>query len=358
MAINFERLTENTFIARGPTNLGLYAFGEGAGAFALAIDSGGDEDAGRRVVREAERLGLRLTALLNTHSNADHCGGNAFVRRRTGCAIAATEIEAAFLQFPRLEPSFLAGGFPQKAIRNKFLMAPPSNATHLIEPPCFFGIDERGAPQISAPQSIATPMSAAEAKGAAQIQPAPLPARADALSIVALPGHYFGMVGAMTPDGVFFIADALAGAPIIEKYGVYFFYDLAAELETLSMLERAEAAWFVPSHAEPVRDIKPLVALNRDKIFEIADWIVKLASEGKVWAATEAAIGGPREDSAARASLEDIVAGVCARYSIALNADQHVLVGSTIRSYLSWLCDQGRLEYGFERNRMIFRKPQ
>ncbi len=337
MAINFERLAGNTFIARGPTNLGLYAFGEGP--FALAIDSGGDEDAGRRIVRESERLGLRLTALLNTHSNADHCGGNAFVQRRTGCAIVATEIEAAFLQYPMLEPSFLAGGYPQKAIRNKFLMAPPSRATHILEPPCFLGFDERGAPRIFAPQSSAPQGSTPNVKDAFQAQVQLRSARADALSIVALPGHYFGMVGAMTPDRVFFIADALAGAPIIEKYGVYFFYNQAAELETLSLLERAEAEWFVASHAEPVRDIKPLVALNRAKIFEIAEVI-----EGLV------------DGSAAGASLEDIVAGVCTRYSIALNPDQHVLVGSTIRSYLSWLCDQGRLEYGFERNRMIFRK--
>ncbi len=356
MAINFERLTGTTFIARGPTNLGLYAFGENDGAFAVAIDSGGDEDAGRRVAREAERLGLRLTALLNTHSNADHCGGNAFLRRRTDCAIVATEIEAAFLQHPKLEPSFLAGGYPQKAIRNKFLMAPPSRATYIIEPPCSLALDENGAPRITARGGLAT-------------EPGP-----DHLSIVPLPGHYFGMIGAMTPDRVFFVADALAGAPIIEKYGVYFFYDLVAELETLSMLERAEADWFVPSHAEPVRDIKPLVALNRDKIFEIADYIVKLAAEGKAGAldplAGEALSGATSEtfgrDSPAEsapgpatgASLEDIVAGVCARYNIALNADQHVLVGSTVRSYLSWLCDQGRLEYGFERNRMIFRKPQ
>lgn len=356
MAIHFERLTGTTFIARGPTNLGLYAFGQDEGAFAVAIDSGGDEDAGRRVVREAERLGLRLTALLNTHSNADHCGGNAFVWRRTGCAIVATEIEAAFLRFPQLEPSFLAGGYPQKAIRNKFLMAPPSRATHILEPPCAFGLDERGAPRISAPRIAPSKGSGADTHlGALSIG-------ADTLSIVALPGHYFGMVGAKTPDGVFFIADALAGAPIIEKYGVYFFYDLAAELETLSMLEHAEAEWFVPSHAEPVRDIKPLVALNRDKIYEIAEYIVKLAAEGPAGAASGTLGGDSHAESTpsfvADASLEDIVAGVCARYNIALNAEQHVLVGSTIRSYLSWLCDQGRLEYGFERNRMIFRKPQ
>jgi len=314
MAINFEQLAGNTYIARGPTNLGLYVFRSTDGAQGVAIDSGGDEDAGRRIVRECERLGVRLAAVLNTHSNADHCGGNALLQRRTGCAIAATELEAAFLQYPLLEPSFLAGGYPQKAIRNKFLMAPPSRVMHFLAPPCEFALDENGAVRIVD----------AHAQDA------------NALYVISLPGHYFGMVGILTPDRVFFAADAVAGAPILEKYAVYFFYDIAAELETLAALEHLEAEWFVPSHAEPVRDIKPLVALNRDKIFEIAEVIIKLAR------------------SAAGASLEDIVAGVCAHYNIALNADQHVLVGSTIRSYLSWLCDQGRLEYGFERNRMMF----
>jgi len=316
MAVVFEPLAGNTFVARGPTNLGLYVFRQGDAARALVIDSGGDEDSGRRIVRECERLGVSLAALLNTHSNADHCGGNASVYKRTGCAIAATGLEAAFLQYPQLEASFLAGAFPQKALRNKFLMAPPSRATHLLEPPCELALGERGEVDI---QKLSATGS-------------------DSLHIVSLPGHYFGMVGVMTPDKVFFAADALAGAPILEKYHIFFFYDVAAELETLSMLERIEAAWFVPSHAEPVRDIRPLVGLNRAKIFEIAEVIVGLVS-GDV-------------------SLEDIVADVCAHYDIILNADQHVLVGSTIRSYLSWLCDQGRLEYGFERNRMMFRVKQ
>ena len=326
MAVVFEPLVGNTFVARGPTNLGLYVFRQGDAARAVVIDSGGDEDSGRRIVRECERLGVSPAVLLNTHSNADHCGGNASVYKRTGCAIAATEIEAAFLRYPHLEPSFLAGGYPQRAIRNKFLMAPPSRATHLLEPPCSLNLDEKGAPHISAPQLPTQ---------------TPLTSSLDALHIIALPGHYFGMVGVMTPDGVFFAADALAGAPILEKYHIFFFYDVAAELETLTVLEGIEAEWCVPSHAEPVRDIRPLVGLNRAKIFEIAETIVDLVQK--------------RRDGA---SLEDIVADVCTHYEIVLNANQHVLIGSTIRSYLSWLCDQDRLEYGFERNRMTFRMKQ
>ena len=335
MSILFEPFLGDTFLARGPTNLGLYIFRQSDADRAVLIDSGGDEDAGRRILRECERLGVELSTVINTHSNADHCGGNAFLSRRSNCSIASTEMEAVFLKYPQLEPSFLSGSFPQKALRNKFLMAQPSQANCLLEPPCMLALDKEGKVQLSegalASESLGAPTSKdmSSSEGAFGLQ------------IISLPGHYFSMVGVMTPDKVFFVADSLAGVPILEKYGIFFLYDIEAELATLSMLESSEAEWFVPAHAEPTRDIKSLVDINRAKIFEIADVIL--------------AAMNVKEHDGEGVSLEDVMAAVFSHYDIALNANQYVLVGSTIRSYLSWLCDQGRLEYVFEHQRMIFR---
>ena len=335
MSILFEPFLGDTFLARGPTNLGLYIFRQSDADRAVLIDSGGDEDAGRRILRECERLGVELSTVINTHSNADHCGGNAFLSRRSNCSIASTEMEAVFLKYPQLEPSFLSGSFPQKALRNKFLMAQPSQANCLLKPPCMLALDKEGKVQLSegalASESLGAPTSKdmSSSEGAFGLQ------------IISLPGHYFSMVGVMTPDKVFFVADSLAGAPILEKYGIFFLYDIEAELATLSMLESSEAEWFVPAHAEPTRDIKSLVDINRAKIFEIADVILAAVNV--------------KEHDGEGVSLEDVMAAVFSHYDIALNANQYVLVGSTIRSYLSWLCDQGRLEYVFEHQRMIFR---
>ena len=335
MSILFEPFLGDTFLARGPTNLGLYIFRQSDADRAVLIDSGGDEDAGRRILRECERLGVELSTVINTHSNADHCGGNAFLSRRSNCSIASTEMEAVFLKYPQLEPSFLSGSFPQKALRNKFLMAQPSQANCLLKPPCMLALDKEGKVQLSegalASESLGAPTSKdmSSSEGAFGLQ------------IISLPGHYFSMVGVMTPDKVFFVADSLAGVPILEKYGIFFLYDIEAELATLSMLESSEAEWFVPTHAEPTRDIKSLVDINRAKIFEIADVILAAVNV--------------KEHDGEGVSLEDVMAAVFSHYDIALNANQYVLVGSTIRSYLSWLCDQGRLEYVFEHQRMIFR---
>ena len=43
-------------------------------------------------------------------------------------------------------------------------------------------------------------------------------------------------------------------------------------------------------------------------------------------------------------------------YALKMNFEQYVLVGSTVRSYLSWLKDTGRLQAKFEDNMLLWEK--
>jgi glyoxylase-like metal-dependent hydrolase (beta-lactamase superfamily II) len=290
-ALVLEPLQGRTFVLRGPANVGVFVPGDSQ---AVLVDAGNDEDAGRKILQACKGAGLGVACIANTHSNADHCGGNAFIQARTSCRIAATRAEAAFIELPILEPSYLWGGFPVASLRNKFLMAKPSRVTDVIEP--------------------AGPVPGTE------------------LEAVPLPGHFFGMVGFMTPDRVFFAADAVAGEEILSKYHVFYYHDLAAQLETLDVLARLDADWVVPSHAAPTRDIRPLVAANRAKILEIAAFLVD-------------AVAQPT-------SLDDLLARLCEHYGIVLNAAQYVLIGSTLRSYVAWLEGCGAISVRFEPSRM------
>ena len=293
--LELERIAERTFVIRGPVNVGVY---EREDRRAVLIDAGNDDDGGRKILRACEAAGLSVTHILNTHSNADHCGGNAFIQARTRCRISAPRTEAAFIETPSLEPSFLWGGFPLEPLRNKFLMAKPSSVTDVLDPPC--------------------------------------PVPGTDLEAVPLPGHFLAMAGFRTPDRVFFAADTVASAEILAKYHVFFYYDLAAQLETLEALTRIDADWIVPSHAAPTQDIAPLAELNRAKIFEIAACLLECCAEP--------------------ATPETLLARLAGRYGIELNAAQYVLLGSTVRSYLAWLVDRRELAQRFEDNRLLFEK--
>jgi glyoxylase-like metal-dependent hydrolase (beta-lactamase superfamily II) len=45
---------------------------------AILIDSGLDKDSGKKILKLLESRGFSLKFIINTHSNADHTGGNRF----------------------------------------------------------------------------------------------------------------------------------------------------------------------------------------------------------------------------------------------------------------------------------------
>ena len=282
---------EHTYYIQCPARMGLWV---PDGQHAVLIDSGSDKDAGRKVQKILEAQGWALTAILNTHANADHNGGNALLQQRLGAPAFAPGIEAAVTTHPILEPAFLYGGYPPKPLRNKFLLAQPSRCQPLTE-------DN-------------------------------LPA---GLAMLPLPGHFFDMCGFRTEDGVWFLADCLSGANIVEKYHVNFLYDVAAYLETLDRVSALEGRLFIPAHAEPAEDIRPLAELNRRKVLEIAELICSLCREPRIF--------------------EDVLRDVFTHYQLTMDFNQYVLVGSTVRSYLAYLLDRGELAAEFADNRLLWR---
>ena len=217
----------NTYFIPSPTNIGIYVQNDKA----ILIDSGNDKEAGRQILRLLKQQGWHLKLIINTHSNADHIGGNAFLQERTGCAIAATKGEAVFINEPLLEPSFLYGGFPHKDMRNKFLCAKPSLVTTII--PSDGEIPDTG------------------------------------LQAIPLPGHYFDMIGVVTPDGICFIADILFPENIINKYHLFFLWDIRSHFNSLERLKTLNADLYVPGHGETLSQVDPLIEINKKKINEI-----------------------------------------------------------------------------------------
>lgn len=122
----------NSYYIQSPAKIGLVRLND---TDVCLIDSGNDKEAGRKVRQILDANGWHLTAIYNTHSNADHIGGNQYLQNQTGCKVYAPGIECDFTRHPVLEPSFLYGGYPPKELQHKFLMAKPSDAQELT-PAC------------------------------------------------------------------------------------------------------------------------------------------------------------------------------------------------------------------------------
>lgn len=85
---------------------------------------------------------------------------------------------------------------------------------------------------------------------------------------------------------------------------------------------------FVPAHAEASADVGELVRYNRKQMLAIGERILTICKEP--------------------VCFEKILQEVFRGYGLAMSFEQYVLVGSTVRSHLTWLKDTGRLIAGFE----------
>lgn len=286
------QISEHDYYIQSPAKIGLVKLND---TEVCLIDSGNDKDAGRKVRKLLDEHEWTLKAIYNTHSNADHIGGNKYLQGQTGCKIYAPGIECDFTRHPILEPSLLYGGYPCKDLRHKFLLAQESGVEYLTKETLPEGFE-----------------------------------------LIPLPGHFFDMAGFRTPDDTVYLADCLSSRETLEKYQIGFIYDVAAYLNTLEKVKTLKARLFVPAHAEAAEDITELAQYNIDKVNEIADKIVSLCKEPL--------------------GFEVILQRLFTEYGLVMNFEQYVLVGSTVRSFLAWLKDTGRLNAVFEKNLLLWEK--
>lgn len=286
------KLGEKTFYLKNATNIGIFKVNDND---VYIIDSGNDKEAGKKILKVINEQGWNLIGIINTHSNADHVGGNKVIEERTKAKIYSNKIESCINKYPILEPSFLYGGYPFLELQNKFLMAKPTD--NIIEV-------ENNLPE--------------------------------GLEFINIQGHFFNMIGIKTSDNVYFLGDSLFSEELINKYSLFFIYDVKSFLNTLDYLDTLEGEWYVPSHTEVSKDIKKLIKINRNKVYEIIDYIYNKCSNP--------------------ISFEHLLKDIFNDYNLQMNINQYVLIGSTVRSYLSYLKDDNKITYDFIKNEMLWRK--
>ena len=133
-----------------------------------------------------------------------------------------------------------------------------------------------------------------------------------------------------------YLADCLSSRETLDKYQIGFIYDVGAYLETLEMVKTMTARQFIPAHASPTEDIRELAQYNIDKVQSIAGQIETLCSEPL--------------------NFEKILQRLFQICQLKMDFQQYALVGSTVRSYLAWMKETGRLEAFFENEMLLWKK--
>ena len=271
---------------------------DGAGG-ALIVDSGLDEARGKLLLRALAARALTPRGLLNTHSHADHYGGNAVIEARApGIEVFAPPLEEAVLRYPMLEPLFLFGARPPGELQNKFLMARASRA-------------------ITAPG------------------PGPVELAGVTLELIEVAGHA-NMMFAVRAGDVLFAADALFGPEVLAKHPLTFCADSALQKSSARELGALTGVRVtLPGHGEPTGDLAALVRVN-------------LATYART---TETVRRAAREPG----SLDELLARVCDDLNIHMTTPGEVVLNrAAVGAHLVELAERGEVKGVVRDNRWLW----
>ena len=309
------KLSESIYYIPGGTNVGVIVC---KGRIRSAkrknlylIDSGMDATDAERIYNELENLfplekgGFCVKAIINTHGHADHTGGNAYFVRRTRCKIWISKIESAGILNPRLHGTVFGGGHPPKHLQIPYFL-----------------------PEASDPDKIISEKSVIKLSGG------------KTLTFMSLPGHSFDMLGVIVTDKknekFLFAGDAFFGSLHMMRYWIPYIYDIKKFKETVEILDKTNMNWYIPSHGQPVTRISETVELNL---------IALLSTEYCITAALK---------KHGKLSCESLLKIVADMNNISLKMAQYSLILCTIKSYLAYMQETGKIDFCIEENNLLW----
>ncbi len=290
--MKLTKINDKVYYIPNVTNIGCILNGDNA----ILIDTGLEDHTGKKILNILEKEGINVKAIINTHSHADHCGGNAYIKKQTNALIYAPEIEDAIITYPYLEPLYLfSGASPIKELKKKFYMAKQSKVDYIIK-------------------HNENDLYINDLK----------------LRIIPLPGHSPNQIG-IEVDDVLFCGDTVVGVDILSKHKIPFNVDLNKQRESLNFLKATKYSYYVPSHGSLYEDIEQTVEANINTINEIDESILNIVSKQK--------------------TIQEISQDLFNIYRIQINnIGQYCLLNTVIMAHISYLSETQKIEKFIDNN--------
>ena len=305
-------ISDCIYYISGPTNIGIIEERlSDTKSNLYMIDSGCNTEDGKRIFTEIteyfSQKDITIKAIINTHSHADHCGANNYIQQKTNCEIWITENEQGSLINPFLQPIISWGGNPLPEINSSYYVAEKTVPNKIINTNEKFTL-----------------------------------LNGIKISFINLPGHYFEMVGILCENDnkkVLFASDGIFGRKNIGKYWIPFLYDVKEFKNSLDTISSLNADFCIPGHGEPTSQIEETVELNKIAIISNEQCILEALKYKEQ-------------------TQEDILKYVADKNEINLHIAQYMLIGCTIKAYLTFLYNEGKISYHIKENKMYWFKTE
>lgn len=305
-------ISDCIYYISGPTNIGIIEEQlSDTKSNLYMIDSGCNTEDGKRIFTEIteyfSKKDITIKAIINTHSHADHCGANNYIQQKTNCEIWITENEQGSLINPFLQPIISWGGNPLPEINSSYYVAEKTVPNKIIN------TNEK----LTLNNGIK-------------------------LSFINLPGHYFEMIGILCENDnkkILFASDGIFGRKNIGKYWIPFLYDVKEFKNSLDTISSLNADFCIPGHGEPTSQIEETVELNKIAIISNEQCILEALKYKEQ-------------------TQEDILKYVADKNEINLHIAQYMLIGCTIKAYLTFLYNEGKISYHIKENKMYWFKTE
>ena len=246
-----------------------------------------------------------MIGVFNTHSHADHCGGNAYIQKQYNAPVYCPELEQDFVQNPILEPTYLYGAYPIEALKNKFLMAKASKVTHVIDSESPIEVMFHGESHTFIP--------------------------------ISLKGHSPNQYGFLTPDGIAYLGDALISSEMVAKHPLIFTYHVAEHYKSLNRLKTLAAKGFVIAHGGYYDHIDALIDSNIHALNLTQNHLLSALNQS------------PH-------TFDQLHEMLYNAYDLNENVPLHILNRSVLKAHITYLVDMKIIHLDVEQGKIILKK--